>query len=245
MSINFQSRVCADDTVEYGNCSQPITCGSVKSNISYPFWGANRPEYCGKSGFEVTCEANVPMITMRNIKFRILDMSNSSTTTTTPTVKVARQDYWETICPLTYVPTNLDTSLFDYSSGLLSVSFWYGCNSNVTVTGNSYRCNSSVTASYLTQTRASGILVDPVTTGACQYKVLVPVFESASVALDNNATDIEIAIDGGFELDVLNADTELCNECLKSGGVCGTIAKEFKCFCQTTSSSTATCTESS
>ncbi|XP_024165489.1 LEAF RUST 10 DISEASE-RESISTANCE LOCUS RECEPTOR-LIKE PROTEIN KINASE-like 1.3 isoform X2 [Rosa chinensis] len=248
LSINFQLSVCADDTVEYANCSQLITCGSVKSNISYPFWGANRPEYCGKSGFEVTCEANVPVITMRNIKFRILDMSNSSTTTTTPTVKVARQDYWEDICPSTYVSTTLDFSLFAYSSGLLNVSIWYGCNATVTVTGNSYPCNSSIAASYLTQTRAINVPIDPVTTGACQYKVLVPVFESASEALDNNATDIETAIDGGFELDVLDADNGLCTGCLSSGGVCGqdtTVTNEFKCFCQTTSSSTTTCIESS
>ncbi|XP_062025117.1 LEAF RUST 10 DISEASE-RESISTANCE LOCUS RECEPTOR-LIKE PROTEIN KINASE-like 1.4 isoform X2 [Rosa rugosa] len=254
LSINFQLSVCADDTVEYANCSQPITCGSVKSNISYPFWGANRAEYCGKSGFEVTCEANVPMITMRNIKFRILDMSNSSTTTTTPTVKVARQDYWEDICPSTYVSTTLDFSLFAYSSGLLNVSFWYGCNATVTVpgnsqvTGNSRVCNSSVTANYLTQTAASSLPSDPVSSGACQYEVLVPVSESASAALESNSAEIETAIDGGFELDVLNADTDLCNSCLSSGGVCGqntTVANEFKCFCRTASSSTTTCTESS
>ncbi|KAM5579575.1 LEAF RUST 10 DISEASE-RESISTANCE LOCUS RECEPTOR-LIKE PROTEIN KINASE-like 2.4 [Rosa sericea] len=239
-SINLPFGLSADDSVEYGNCSQPISCGSVKSNISYPFWGENRAEYCGKSGYEVTCQANAPMITMRNITFRILDMSNS-------TVKVARQDYWGTICPSTYEPTNLDLSLFTYSSGLLNVSFWYGCNATVTVTGNSHVCNSSVTATYLTQTRASNVADDPVTTGACQYKVLVPVFESATEALDNNATDIETAIDGGFELDVLNADTGLCNDCLLSGGVCGqstTGANEFMCFCQTTSSTT-TCTENS
>ncbi|KAM5548906.1 hypothetical protein ABKV19_000360 [Rosa sericea] len=248
LSINFQLSVCADDTVEYANCSQPITCGSVKSNISYPFWGANRADYCGKSGFEVTCKADVPLITMNNVNFRIL--ANSSTSTTS-TVKVARDDYWETICPSTYVSTTLDFSLFTYSSGLLNVSFWYGCNATVrvTITGNSQVCNSSVTASYLTETRASTIVpIDPVTTGACQYKVSVPVFESASAALDSNTTDIETAIDGGFGLDVLNADTDLCNECLTSGGVCGqntTVANEFMCFCQTTSSSTTTCNENS
>ncbi|XP_062008753.1 LEAF RUST 10 DISEASE-RESISTANCE LOCUS RECEPTOR-LIKE PROTEIN KINASE-like 2.4 [Rosa rugosa] len=244
--INLPFSLRADDTVEYANCSQPITCGSVKSNISYPFWGANRAEYCGKSGYEVTCQADAPMITMRNITFRILDMS--STSTTTPTVKVARQDYWGTICPSTYVPTNFIFSLFTYSSGLLNVSFWYGCNTNVTaVAGNSHFCNSSVTATYLTQTRASNASVDPVTTGGCQYKVMVPVFESASEALDNNATDIQTAIDGGFELDVLNADTGLCNNCSASGGVCGqnnTRANEFMCFCSA-SSSTTVCTENS
>ncbi|XP_040370150.1 LEAF RUST 10 DISEASE-RESISTANCE LOCUS RECEPTOR-LIKE PROTEIN KINASE-like 2.7 isoform X2 [Rosa chinensis] len=243
--INLPFSLRADDTVEYANCSQPITCGSVKSNISYPFWGANRAEYCGKSGYEVTCQADAPMITMRNITFRILDMSS----TTTPTVKVARQDYWGTICPPTYVPTNLIFSLFNYSSGLLNVSFWYGCNTNVTaVAGNSHFCNSSVTATYLTQTqtRASNASVDPVTTGACQYKVMVPVFESASEALDNNATDIQTAIDGGFELDVLDDDTGLCEICVASGGVCGqdSTSAQFICFCQD-SSSTATCSENS
>ncbi|KAM5548898.1 hypothetical protein ABKV19_000353 [Rosa sericea] len=241
LSINFQLSVCADDAVEYANCSQPITCGSVKSNVSYPFWGANRADYCGKSGFEVTCKADVPLITMNNVNFRIL--ANSSTSTT-PTVKVARDDYWETICPSTYNPTNLDFSLFSYSDGLLNVTFWYGCNATVTVTGNSHDCNSSVTASYITQTSASNVPVDPVRTGACQYEVLVPVFESASAALDSNTTDIETASNGGFGLDVLNAESGLCNNCLASGGVCGqntTGANEFMCFCPTNSSSTIRC----
>nr|XP_004287533.2 PREDICTED: cysteine-rich receptor-like protein kinase 10 isoform X2 [Fragaria vesca subsp. vesca] len=243
LSINFQLSVCAD-TAEYGNCSLPITCGSVKSNISYPFWGGNRPYYCGRSGFEVTCNGTVPLITMRDINFRILDMKNISSTTS-PTVKVARDDYWETICPSTYVATNLNLSLFSYSSDSLNVSFWYNCNTSISALGNSLACNNTVTVSYLTAAKANVITIDPVSSGACKAAVLVPVSQSSSVALDSEKIDIEAAIDGGFELDVLNADPALCSSCLASGGACGansTGANEFMCFCQTTSSSTQICT---
>ncbi|XP_050382622.1 LEAF RUST 10 DISEASE-RESISTANCE LOCUS RECEPTOR-LIKE PROTEIN KINASE-like 2.5 [Argentina anserina] len=259
-SINLPFSLCANVTAGYGNCSKPITCGSVESNLSYPFWGANRPDYCGKSGFKVTCQDDVPLITMRNINFRILDMtpvSNSSSmlinmsnnnTTTTPTVKVSREDYWGTICPSSYVPTNLNFSLFSYSSGLLNVSIYYGCNiSMMADASNVLDCNNTGTASYLTQTKASNLTTVPVPYPyACENEVSVPVFESASEALDGNDTDIQTAIDGGFELDVVNDDGGLCNDCVASGGVCGqnSTSSQFICFCRY-SSSPSTCSGNS
>ncbi|KAL6140661.1 hypothetical protein ACLB2K_058959 [Fragaria x ananassa] len=45
---------------------------------------------------------------------------------------------------------------------------------------------------------------NPASAGACTTEVVVPVFESASETLDRNITDIQTAIDGGFEMDVLN-----------------------------------------
>ncbi|KAL6140659.1 hypothetical protein ACLB2K_058957 [Fragaria x ananassa] len=171
------------------------------------------------------------------------DIFSTSSTRTTPTVRVDREDYWGTICPSSYVPTNLNFSLFSYSYGLLNVSFWYGCSGSIAVT---HACNSSFTVTYLIQTRASDLATVPVTAGACQYNILVPVFESVSEALDSNTTDIETAIDGGFELDVQNNDTDLCNNCVASGGACGqkSTSAQFICFCLYSSSPT-TCSGNS
>ncbi|XP_004300968.1 PREDICTED: probable receptor-like protein kinase At1g67000 [Fragaria vesca subsp. vesca] len=236
LSINFRSSVCAD-TAEYANCSLPVTCGSVKSNISYPFWGSDRPEYCGKSGFEVTCNANVPMITMKKINFRILDMS-SSTITPTPTVTVAREDYWNTLCPPSYIDTDLNFSLFEYASGPQNVSFYYGCHE----AGSSALsiCNSTVTVTFLTE-KETAKLPDSTASGSCAAVVLVPVSAAAAEALDKNETStIQSAVDGGFELNVQDDDTVLCNNCVVSGGFCGqnTTNAEFVCYCQYGTSAT-------
>lgn len=248
LSINLQSSLCAAETVEFANCSQPIICEGVNSSISYPFWGANRADYCGKSGFQVTCQDTDPMIRMGSMDFRILNMSASGAAT--PTVTVAREDYWNNICPLNYVATNINFSLLTYASGVQNVSFFYGCSSLVTTQFpvNSQACNSTVTTSYVTQTQAAKIPVDPVESRTCTNKVLVPVSGTASQALDSNTTDIKTAIDGGFELDVLNDDTGHCNNCVASGGVCGqniTTNAPFMCFCENSSSTNTTCTGNS
>lgn len=180
---------------------------------------------------------------MRNINFRILEMSSRNTARF---VKVARNDYWKTICPSTYVNTTLNFSLFNYGSGLQNMSFYYGCNSasGLNLSSNSHVCNSSVTVSFLTQTQTSKF-PDPVATGACQSMVPVPVFETAALALDSNQTTIQEAIDGGFELG-LKIDNAPCNSCEASGGKCGlnTTNGDFICFCQDQPYAATTCSSS-
>ncbi|KAL6139788.1 hypothetical protein ACLB2K_058090 [Fragaria x ananassa] len=241
-SINLPVTLCADDP-QYANCSQAINCGDI-SNISYPFWGVNRPNYCGQPSFKIKCQDNVPMINMRNINFRILEMNSSSTARA---VKVARNDYRGTICPPTYVNTNVNFSLFNYGSGLQNISFYYGCNtsSNPTMV-NAFVCNSSVTVSYLTQSQTSKLPYDPVVTGACQSEVLIPVFETAALAIESNTTTIQEAIDGGFVLG-LKIDNGPCNSCEASGGKCGmnTSNGEFMCFCQDQPYAASTCSSKS
>ncbi|KAL6143568.1 hypothetical protein ACLB2K_054263 [Fragaria x ananassa] len=199
--------LCADDP-QYANCSQAINCGDI-SNISYPFWGVNRPNYCGQPGFEIKCQDNVPMINMRNIDFSILEMNSSSTARA---VKVARNDYWGTICPPTYVNTNINFSLFNYGSGLQNTSF----------------------------------TTDVILLQILQCEVLIPVLETAALAIESNTTTIQEAMDGGFVLG-LKIDNGPCNSCEASGGKCGmnTSNGEFMCFCQDQPYAATTCSSKS
>ncbi|XP_040365034.1 LEAF RUST 10 DISEASE-RESISTANCE LOCUS RECEPTOR-LIKE PROTEIN KINASE-like 2.1 isoform X2 [Rosa chinensis] len=233
----------------------PFILRGVKTNIFYPFWGANRAEYCGKSGFEVTCQDNVSMISMQKINFTILD----STSTPTPTVKVARQDYLGNLCPNSSlkspVNTSLNFSLFDYTRWTKNVSFYYGCTSTVTaalsklgynISGISLECNSEVNVTFLTETQTAK-LPDASALDSCRHAVLVPVSAVAADKLDNNQTStIWDAIFGGFELNVQNDDTGLCNNCVDSGGSCGqdTTNAQFICYCSNLTS-TGTCTSGS
>ncbi|GLT61082.1 hypothetical protein SLA2020_338130 [Shorea laevis] len=42
-----------DEDDRFAVCNRTYTCGSV--NISYPFWGGDRPEYCGHQGHKLSC----------------------------------------------------------------------------------------------------------------------------------------------------------------------------------------------
>lgn len=111
---------------------------------------------------------------------------------------------------------------------------------------NAFVCNSSVTVSYLTQSQTSKLPYDPVVTGACQSEVLIPVFETAALAIESNTTTIQEAMDGGFVLG-LKIDNGPCNSCEASGGKCGmnTSNGEFMCFCQDQPYAATTCSSKS
>ncbi|PQQ16570.1 LEAF RUST 10 DISEASE-RESISTANCE LOCUS RECEPTOR-LIKE PROTEIN KINASE-like 2.1 [Prunus yedoensis var. nudiflora] len=225
LSINVELSLSQDD-LQHADCSEAINCGGI-GNISYPFWGENRAKYCGLPGYEVKCVDNVPMINMSNINYRILKTNPSA-----PSVTVARQDYWETICPQTYVNTNIDFSLFNYTSGLTNLTFYYGCTSiNLPGLNSSFSqpCNTNNdSVTYVTRSPLS----DPVTNGFCKHGVNVPVFSTAAVPLEANPTTVQDAVDEGFELG-LEIDNVQCKNCVDSGGTCGfnTTTVGFSCFC--------------
>jgi hypothetical protein len=76
----------------------------------YPFWGEHRERDCGFSddpNMELTCEKDVPKITINSVKYRIIDWVN-----TTQKLTVARDDYWSGICAVS-VSDNHKNSTFD------------------------------------------------------------------------------------------------------------------------------------
>ena len=136
-------------------------------------------------GFDAECLENVPMISISSINYRILKTNYSA-----PSVTVARQDYWETICPQTHVNTNINLSLFNYTSGLTNLTFYYGCAS-INIPGlnsSSQPCdtnNDNVT--YV----VGSLPFDPVANGTCKNGVSIPVFTTAALALEANRTTIQ------------------------------------------------------
>ncbi|CAB4273628.1 unnamed protein product [Prunus armeniaca] len=227
LSINVELSL-GQDNEQFTNCSQDINCGGI--SLSYPFWGVNRANYCGRPGFEVECLENVPRINISSINYRILKTNSSA-----PSVTVARQDYWGTLCPPTYVNTSINFSQFNYPSGLTNMTFYYACNTTITIPGlgdnyTSQVCstnNSDITVWSFTQSPPA----DPVAARVCTTGVIVPVFTTAALALEANQTTIQEAVDEGFELGLEIHNVE-CNSCVESGGKCGVNATGgFSCFC--------------
>ncbi|KAJ0043385.1 hypothetical protein Pint_18733 [Pistacia integerrima] len=227
--FNTQTSLCADD-IRYTNCSLPVYCGDQSIEINYPFWGVNRPDYCGQPGFQIECQEGVPKINMMSNTFRILHINS-----TTQTLKVARDDFWSTICPAYLFNTTLDFTRFNYAPGQRNLTLYYGCAFRSDPGRGPYivypDCvvnDTSMDVFYAPQSAP----VDPLIV-RCNSSVIVPVLETAAQELDQRRNTINVTLDEGFELQ-WNLGSDQCNTCVNSGGLCGYNSTEspFVCFCR-------------
>ncbi|KAK6927926.1 Wall-associated receptor kinase, galacturonan-binding domain [Dillenia turbinata] len=221
---NLPSFLYADD-LGYVNCSKSFDCGSI-NGIKYPFWGQNRPDYCGMKAFELGCQGNVSIITMSSVKYRVLEIYDQS-----QSLKIARADYWDSICPTTYVNTSLDFSYFSYASGYQNLTFFYECDINAKYPLPAFWAQENCsTPGNVFYGFITSIPVDqqPLT---CNYSVYVPISESAA---QKNVTNVEAALHEGFVIEWNNAYDNQCRGCSASGGWCGynSSTDKFTCYCK-------------
>ncbi|KAF8026833.1 hypothetical protein BT93_F3350 [Corymbia citriodora subsp. variegata] len=233
------------DDASYSNCSSTIQCG-VLQNASYPFWGLSRASYCGQPNFELTCPDNTtPLLNISSQIYRVLRFNDTSRTMT-----VARNDYWGTICPASYVnTTQAITSSFEYTTDTLAsnLTLYYGCGTSSiqipSLIGNSqFNCTTSngenVIGYFITKKASDIPIPDPTAVatyfGECTTSVVLPANESAIQEIQSspNRTTVESAIDEGFGLQ-WTVDNQ-CNLCLVSGGQCGrdNSSGDFRCYCK-------------
>ncbi|KAI8018483.1 LEAF RUST 10 DISEASE-RESISTANCE LOCUS RECEPTOR-LIKE PROTEIN KINASE-like 2.5 [Camellia lanceoleosa] len=201
-------------------------------NIDYPFWGGNRPDYCGHPGFMLDCQVNkAPQITILSQAYQVLEINYM-----TQTLMIARQDFWNSTCPKNLQNTTIDFTLFSYASNVQNLTLFFGCSQiPVLQLGSSRQFNCSVNGIddrnfYLTRSTPFSN-----STISCFSSVIVPVFQSAAQALEGNSsssTSLKAALDGGFGLQ-WSANSDLCSQCVASGGQCGyeSGSSSFTCFC--------------
>ena len=104
-------------------CSRPFECGSIK-NISFPFWGGNRPVYCGCEGFELECHNSQYFV----IKFEALELGVLNINQSRYITTIARLNLWDSPCPWKFFNTSLDFTNFDYyASTLHNLTLFYNC----------------------------------------------------------------------------------------------------------------------
>ncbi|KAJ7975763.1 Wall-associated receptor kinase [Quillaja saponaria] len=223
ISMNVPTSFCVDD-LQYVNCGQAFNCGVI-TNITYPFSGGNREDYCGELGFELECQDNIPKIAMESITYRILDFNSDQQALT-----VARDDYWETICPSSYRNTIFNTNLFKYASGVHEMMLLYGCPSSILLNGiinNPLQCNGKDV--YVVQYSDANVSPQE----SCSNRVIIPVSQGSYAALFTNTTNITEELDRGFGLQWTVNNNNECITCLQSGGVCGynRTEEQFVCFC--------------
>ncbi|PIN23043.1 hypothetical protein CDL12_04238 [Handroanthus impetiginosus] len=107
LSIYFPSGFSSQMNQEHTTCFEPFRCGSI--NISYPFWGGRRLPSCGRQGFEIHCNEDVPLLNISSLFYRILEIDFSN-----HTLKVAREYLWNNSCPSILHNITLNPNLFEF-----------------------------------------------------------------------------------------------------------------------------------
>jgi hypothetical protein len=233
--------VFANDDERYVNCSKSFDCGDIKG-VGYPFWGSNRPDFCGYPELKLDCSDQDPEITIEKLTYKVLGIDNQ-----TRTLSVARKDYAENnICPTLILNTTWIPNLLNYTSDDHNITIYYGCPTQgapITLPlVPQFPCNINATemTGYFTAVAnlsdlgsSASILISYLE--SCKDSIKVPVRESAFLQSSSapNLTQLLGVLNQGFGLE-WNASNSLCDACQFSGGKCGynQTTTAFTCYCK-------------
>ncbi|KAI9128285.1 hypothetical protein K1719_001278 [Acacia pycnantha] len=223
ISVNFIPTSLGADDYRYTNCSSTtFSCGK---SLAYPFWGGDRPNYCGLPDFQVICEGDILTITIRSLKYRVLQLYSTS-----PILVVARDDYFDIYsCPADYKNNTFDQTPFTYvEKGLASVTILYNCPtssfpppfpSNIIDKPCKKADGSDIPVYYF---------AGPWYSSDCT-SVFMPIYEEN---FGEVAADTQDVLRKGFGLQYKVNNNEECKRCSQSGGQCGYEGGQFSCFCK-------------
>ena len=208
-------------------CSIPFDCGRIK-NISYPFLGGDRPDYCGFPEFKLGCrDDEYPIIRFEELEFRVLNINQSHLIMT-----IARLDLLNGPCPSTpkFVNTTLDFNNFDYHTTTdQNLTLFYGCPFGVggLDKANYFPCGGlDYTTNYFVNESFERI---PELLEKCHENIKVPILRTA-----NESVGLQNVLNQGFDVDYRNDQLITCLGCKASGGFCGfnSSSHPFVCFCR-------------
>lgn len=226
--VHIPKSLCQFDQ-QYVNCSQPFTCGNL--NFSYPFWGWNRPSYCGHPEFKLTCENNEAILVFESLRYRVLYMDFSYYQ-----LRVARDDLRDNLCPRIIRNTTIAnfSSLFSPVVGYRDVTLSYGCNISASAGSsrpqNQFDCEGNSSTASTSFFSINGLGLNPAQV-VCSSSISVPVTMFQIGDLENS-TYLQEALQEGFLVQA-KANNSKCDECSGSGGRCGynSSSNSFICFC--------------
>ncbi|KAM5571201.1 hypothetical protein ABKV19_011690 [Rosa sericea] len=219
---------------QYTQCKQPFNCGNL-TNISYPFWGGpNRPQKCGRLGFELTnCEdeTQLPHIKIEELDFHVSDISNQDLL---HTMTISRSDLWDSPCTDLLVNTTLDYTRFSYVHTVRNLTLYYGCLPQNESDLNSFSCKIDGTS----KDRDIAYYLDDSLSRvgnrtSCSTKIRVPILSDGFDVMSENATEaVEKVLRLGFQVEY-SAEWDLCRSCVNSHGICGSnsTTDSFLCLC--------------
>ncbi|KAL9148252.1 hypothetical protein ABFS82_12G029800 [Erythranthe guttata] len=182
----------------------PFNCGSI-TYITYPFWGGNRPAACGRPGFELICRGgDVPMLKISpSLSYRVEEIDFTANT-----LRVAREDLWNTTCPEILQNTTIDIvgRRFEYSpeSKDENVTLYFDCDHDA-VSGywNSFVCRDGRVGVFVVAAQPPSSAAEP--PPACKKNIYVPVSQAAARSLRNltiasSVSVLQKALTSGFSI---------------------------------------------
>ncbi|XP_061350617.1 LEAF RUST 10 DISEASE-RESISTANCE LOCUS RECEPTOR-LIKE PROTEIN KINASE-like 2.5 isoform X2 [Gastrolobium bilobum] len=222
-----------EEETKYTSCSrQPYNCGDV-SNIFYPFWGHNRPQYCGgghQLDFKLECQNDNTTVLIGSPNFQVLRID---ATAYTITMKQTVDD----VCSPTFYDTflGLDPAFFVYPPTVHNITIFYNCSSLEFSAADRYEFTCGNENGTYGVGGKDDVLKEHPELQNCERHIQVPI----QVPLD----DMKGALDGGFEVNYNNPHGKECRRCSDSKGVCGhnSTSHEFTCFCKDGSSDAIVC----
>ncbi|KAK3440495.1 hypothetical protein EUGRSUZ_B00756, partial [Eucalyptus grandis] len=218
-----------DDDVYYTECRRSFNCGTI-SNITYPFWGSSRPQFCGLPPFRVECyEDEFPIFEYQEQKYRVLKIDQHLRTMT-----ITRIDLMEGTCLHEFRNTSImDSTLFHMTPVVKSLNIFYGCLDTMKNISNEFECFYNVV-------RKLAFFIDDIflDRGLCSFitncvtSIKVPVLWSALDDVGRRNISLQEALNQGF--DVQYSDHPECPTCASSDGFCGSNASSssssFTCY---------------
>ncbi|KAH7853086.1 hypothetical protein Vadar_033059 [Vaccinium darrowii] len=218
----------------YQNCSQLFECGNIQG-IGYPFWGANRSQACGHPSFFLSCTGDAPVLTIETRPYRVLAIDN-----TTYTLKVVREEFWNNSCPQYLNNATLDETHFSYASGMGDLLLSYGCTTSTSLTGitipGEFTClanGTSGTFGIYGSPNVTASMANIPTGVTCNTSVIMRVDSTEAQALPISGGNVTQVLNSGVGL-LWQANNSNCEQCVTSGGRCGTNSSNpgsFICYC--------------
>lgn len=213
-------------------CEVSYNCGTL-INISYPFWGNQRPDFCGPRKFELKCNNNrTTTIRINSLEFYVLSINQTDQLMT-----IARSDLFDNLCPRNQIGTAklyVDDNAFWYTDKNRNISIWYDCPPQEGIPADfRFGCGSekenSGRANYALEPEAMYLSRN---IRGCRVKInATAVIKGWDDGGKNRTAVLETALRRGFEVEYF-ADAWTCRSCKESGGACGGNAtQDYYCIC--------------
>ncbi|KAJ6676984.1 LEAF RUST 10 DISEASE-RESISTANCE LOCUS RECEPTOR-LIKE PROTEIN KINASE-LIKE 1.2 [Salix viminalis] len=221
------------DDKDYTDCNKPFDCGLLQQ-LSYPFWGGDRPEVCGHEGFELKCaDGQHPILASDALEYRLSSLNQSSRLMT---LRLERSQQY--ICPAQIQANSSsgrrDSHIFGYDLSLQSLNLLYNCTTSTSEVLSKSRisfCNGYNGSSFYGNDDIFGLLdVDQ-----CSMRIRIPIAKSFD-QLVGDRQDLEEVLGDGFNVSYeYDQGPSICEGCMASKGICGTNIthpdKQFMCLC--------------
>lgn len=223
----------------YTNCSRNFSCGERIREIGYPFWGGERPEYCGLPGLKLSCrDDKYPVLdTGLDYPFQVVDINQTS-----HELNMRREDLQVDRCPSKKINSTLNNNIFDLGAQTEDLHMFYNCSADTKIApeNSTSRDNLTCTSSDLgTRTVVFfGNESFPVyhfeALKYCKFRIIVQVDKTVLEDFKKNITKGVDELLSPNLVAYYKINDIACEACKSWGGICwsGFGIKEFTCLCQ-------------